>query len=130
MVNSTHKTIKYVNAGHGNQFLYSYSRKKLTTLASTTRPLGVREDSRFDPVTIKYKPGDLLFLYTDGVTDALNEKGEQYGERQIISFLESRQKSSTREIVSELMDAVLKFQGRSEQFDDLTVMAIKFPEPS
>jgi serine phosphatase RsbU (regulator of sigma subunit)/putative methionine-R-sulfoxide reductase with GAF domain len=129
MVNSTHKTIKYVNAGHGNQFLYSCSQKKLTTLTSTTRPLGVREDSRFDPVTIKYKPGDLLFLYTDGVTDALNEKGEQYGEKQIISFLENMQNGSTREIVNELMNNVLKFQGRSEQFDDLTVLAIKFPEP-
>lgn len=129
MVNSTHKTIKYVNAGHGNQFLYSYSQKKLTTLASTTRPLGVRDDSRFDPVTIKYKPGDLLFLYTDGVTDALNEQGEQFGEQQIISFIEGRQGSSAEDMVNGLMEDVLRFQGRSEQFDDLTVLAIRFPDP-
>lgn len=129
MVNSTHKTIKYVNAGHGNQFLYSYSQKKLTKLASTTRPLGVREDSRFDPVTIKYKPGDLLFLYTDGVTDALNEKGAQFGEGRLIDFIASKQGSSSREIVNQLMEDVLKFQGRSEQFDDLTVLTVKFPDP-
>jgi len=129
MVNSTHKTIKYVNAGHGNQFLYSYSQKKLTKLTSTTRPLGVRDDSRFDPVTIKYKPGDLLFLYTDGVTDALNEQGGQFGEEQIIRFIEGKQGSSTDDIVNGLMADVLKFQGRSEQFDDLTVLAIKFPDP-
>lgn len=129
MVNSTHKTIKYVNAGHGNQFLYSYSQNKLTTLASTTRPLGIREDSRFDPVTIKYKPGDLLFLYTDGVTDALNENGQQYGDKRMISFLERMRDGSAREIVSGLMDDVLNFQGRSEQFDDLTVLAMRFPEP-
>jgi serine phosphatase RsbU (regulator of sigma subunit) len=129
MVNSTHKTIKYVNAGHGNQFLYSYSQKKLTTLASTTRPLGVRDDSRFDPVTIKYKPGDLLFLYTDGVTDALNEQGDQFGEQQIIRFIEGRQGCSAEDMVNGLMADVLRFQGRSEQFDDLTVLAVKFPDP-
>ncbi len=129
MVNSTHKTIKYVNAGHGNQFLYSYSRKKLIRLASTTRPLGVREDSRFEPVTIKYRPGDLLFLYTDGVTDALNEKGEQFGEAQIIRYIESRQDSSAEETVDGLMTDVLRFQGRSEQFDDLTILAVRFPDP-
>jgi len=129
MVNSTHKTIKYVNAGHGNQFLYSYSQKKLTKLTSTTRPLGIRDDSRFDPVTIKYKPGDLLFLYTDGITDALNEDGKQFGEERIIKYLEGKEGSTAQDIVSDLMDDVLRFQGRSEQFDDLTVLAIKFPDP-
>lgn len=125
MVNTTHKTIKYVNAGHGNQFLFNYSQKKITTLASTTKPLGVREDARFDPVTIKYKPGDLLFLYTDGITDALNEEGREFGVERIIDFLKDKPDSGSTQLVNEMMDNVLKFQGRSEQFDDLTLLAIK-----
>ena len=126
MINTTHKTIKYVNAGHGNQFLFGNSQKSNVQLSSTTRPLGIQEGTKFAPVTIKYKPGDLLFLYTDGVTDATNEKGSQFGEERLFSFLEKNRGRGSNEIVNELMANVLDFQGHSEQFDDLTVLAVKF----
>jgi len=126
MINTTHKTIKYVNAGHGNQFLLGSTQKSNVQLGSTTRPLGIQEGTKFAPVTIKYKPGDLLFLYTDGVTDATNEKGSQFGEERLFSFLEKNRGRGSNEIVNELMANVLDFQGHSEQFDDLTVLAVKF----
>ena len=125
MVNTAHKKIKYVNAGHGNQFLFNGARQDPVVMKTTSRPLGIIDKERFDPETINYGPGDLLFLYTDGITDALDEKGKNYGEEMLFNSVAKIRARSSPEIVDELISDVLRFQGQSEQYDDLTVLAVK-----
>jgi len=125
VVNTARREIKYVNAGHGNQFLFNGARQGPLVLTTTSRPLGIIDQATFDSATVDYAPGDLLFLYTDGITDALDEKGHNYGEALLVDSVAKSLSRGCPEIVDELISDVLRFQGRSEQYDDLTVLAVK-----
>jgi len=74
------------------------------------------------------KPGDRLLLYTDGVTEAMNVRGDEYGDDRLIAFTRSvaRTPATSLEIVNALLADVRSFAGRAQQHDDITVVAVRF----
>jgi sigma-B regulation protein RsbU (phosphoserine phosphatase) len=81
--------------------------------------LGVREAESYREGSVSIEPGDLLMLYTDGVTEQKRDDGEEYGEDRLISFLRQNRNLPIRELQSALFDDVLQFGGGTQQ-DDLT----------
>ena len=115
-------TFEYVNAGHNRPFIRRADGRIEKVTGKGGRFLGMFEDADYRANVLKLGRGDILYLYTDGVTEAMNAKGEQFGERRLCAEI-----ASGGERISE---AISEFVGGAEQSDDLTGMAIAWHGPS
>ena len=75
---------------------------------------------------IEFKPGDKLFVYTDGIPEAINEEVEQYGTDRLTNEINTVKDKSFTKILPFLSDSVAKFRGSAEQFDDITMLGFNF----
>jgi|YelNatPaOPRAMG01_1025707.scaffolds.fasta_scaffold01323_18 sigma-B regulation protein RsbU (phosphoserine phosphatase) len=117
----------YANGGHNPPYLTGRHDKKPRQIPLTKGlALGVREGFRYREETIELSPGDVITLYTDGVTEALNAEGELFSTRRLESVLERLQEASPKLIVEELLKNIKDFSGNTPQSDDITIMAMKF----
>lgn len=87
-------------------------------------PLGMIE-CNFTPGEKKYKPGSIFVLYTDGVTEAMDIKGEMFGQDRLEKLGATLKNASPTEVVNAILKAVKDFEGKAKQHDDVTVMAIR-----
>jgi sigma-B regulation protein RsbU (phosphoserine phosphatase) len=88
-------------------------------------PVGGMEGIRYKEYTLRLNPGDKLFLYTDGLTEATNEDYELFGTDRILEALNADPDISSRKLLQNMNTAVDAFVGKAEQADDLTMMAIR-----
>jgi len=72
------------------------------------------------------KPGDILFLYTDGITEACTTERELYGEDRLINFLNSHEITDMKELCTAVKADVDRFVGEADQFDDMTMLALQY----
>lgn len=70
--------------------------------------------------------GQVLFLYTDGVTEANNEEGQLFSDPRLIKFLKTVADKSVQDICNAVVDEVDNFAGNAEQFDDITAVALQY----
>ena len=116
---------EYVNAGHnppvikrGDKFEY-FRTKPGFVLAGI-------EDFEYTSDTIKLEPGDIVFLYTDGVTEATNIDNELFGEDRLLETLNNAGHRSAAELSNIVHDAVNDFVGDAPQFDDITMVCFEY----
>jgi serine phosphatase RsbU (regulator of sigma subunit) len=115
----------YVNAGHNPPLLLHRDTEQFVQLTRTGMALGVDETCQFDQRTVQLDPGDLIVLYTDGVTDATNAAEQEFGlERLRQAIIENRHLSAP-EMSSALNDALREFVDAASQFDDIAVVVMK-----
>lgn len=116
--------ISFVNAGHLDPLLLE-ADGTLKELApdKPSVPLGVMEDYDFRTTQHQLKPGERLILFTDGVTEAMNEQRELFGLDRLKKMI-SGSNLSASELGSLILSEVKKFVGKSEQYDDLTLVII------
>lgn len=120
---------KYVNAGHNPPLWYKAEKNKFEYLKIKKNfVLAAMEDLEFKSEEITLSSNDTLFLYTDGVTEALNEKAELYGEERLKDALNNiaNKKASTEEILEKVRKSVQIFVGEAEQSDDITMIGIRY----
>ena len=95
----------------------------------TALALGVMEDADFITQDTAFGKGDLLLLYTDGVTEAMNEHKELFGERrllELVSYLARKNGDmDAKSVVKAVNSAVQKFAGGAEQADDITILTLR-----
>jgi sigma-B regulation protein RsbU (phosphoserine phosphatase) len=89
--------------------------------------LGVLPDALYEERPVAILPGDVLLLYTDGVSEAESEadEGEQFGRERIEDSIRNRITRSAQDIVDGLVEDVRVFSGERGQTDDLTLMVVK-----
>lgn len=124
--NFANNMIQFVNAGHNpplikradGQFEYVRIRKGLV--------LGAMEDIPYKSHEIEFNPGDTIFLYTDGVTEATDAHNELYGEDRLLNILNSREFNDMNDLCDTVKADVDLFVGEAPQFDDITMLALKF----
>jgi sigma-B regulation protein RsbU (phosphoserine phosphatase) len=92
--------------------------------------IGVNKKARYQNREFVLHPGDCLFVYTDGVPEALNGSEEMFGENRLEEALNVCPESSPEETLQRVKNAVNSFVGDAEQFDDLTMMCLKYKGPS
>ena len=88
-------------------------------------PVGVMPDWNFTEQETDMAPGSMIYLYTDGLTEAENARHEQFGGQRIADIAASY-KESPQELIKTMSGAVRQFVGDTEQSDDLTMFAIKY----
>ena len=90
--------------------------------------LGLFAGAQYEAATIKLQPGDHLVLFTDGVVEALNTRGEEFGLERLVALLRANARAATPEILVRLQEAVLAFSANAPQHDDITMMILGFRE--
>jgi len=120
------RTIRYVNAGHHSPvFLRSSIQAKSNGRLDTGGvPLGMFPDADFQTGEVKLEEGDLLVLYSDGVTEAESEMGEDFGDQRLRQVIAANREKPLGEIQSTILEAVRKWSGQ-EQEDDMTLLLVR-----
>lgn len=90
--------------------------------------LGVLEDAEYPTVIRKLSKGTTLIFYTDGISEAFNERHEQYGTRRLLQFASQNSKDDTECFTLDIREDIRRFVGDAAQSDDLTLMLIKYGE--
>ncbi len=115
----------YVNAGHNPPFFYKKSKDEFSQLDPTGPALGIAPNARYYIGNVNFEKGDILILYTDGITEATDANFSLYGEgrmkKKIIEFADSE----PRKICYGIMEDVQRFSASSAYADDKTVVVIK-----
>ena len=88
--------------------------------------VGAMDGVRYRDYEIQLEPGAKLFVYTDGVSEAVNKDLEQFGTERILESLRSSEDGAPREILEAVSRAVNEFAGGAPQFDDLTMMCVEY----
>ncbi len=117
------RCLRYVNCGHLSGFLLR-SDNRLTQLASTGTLLGLFKEWDCSLRECELFPGDVLALYTDGVTEAYNDTGDEFGERSLIEGLRQHRGLPCQALLTAILDKVRRFSA-NEQHDDITLIIAK-----
>ncbi len=125
ILNTSSGELEYVNAGHNPPYIVNSSG--LTTVELTKGTvLGGIEHFNYRSSRIILAPGDILYLYTDGVTEAFNRQGELYGDERLEIVLNANLQSDHKELVKTTLSAVADHAAGFPPSDDITMMAIRF----
>ena len=88
------------------------------------------EDARFKEYELEFQPGDRLFVYTDGIPEAINEQTEQYKTDRLIMTLNILRQEPEETVLKELRQDITRFVGAAEQFDDITMLGFTYNGPN
>jgi sigma-B regulation protein RsbU (phosphoserine phosphatase) len=116
----------YCNAGHPPPLLVS-GEKRLSTkeLGRTGLPLGLFKNESWGRGVVTLKPGDVLALYTDGISEAQNARGLFFGENKLKKMLRRNKSREAQSILDIILSDIQAFQGETNQTDDIALMIIK-----
>ena len=119
------------NAGHEYPAVYSEAGNKEFALLKDKHGfvIGGMEGVRYKEYDFQMKPGDKLFVYTDGVPEATNGKLEMFGTERMISVLNELPDATPRDVLTTVKTAVDEFVGEAEQFDDMTMLCLQYKGP-
>ena len=125
ILNTMTGMVEYVNAGHNPPYILSGNSVSKVEMTGGTI-LGCLEDFTYSSKKVQLAPGDLLFLYTDGVTEAFNTHEELYGEERLENYLQNNLSYPIEEVVKKSFRDVNEFSSGMPQSDDITILAIRY----
>jgi sigma-B regulation protein RsbU (phosphoserine phosphatase) len=117
--------VTYVNAGHNPPLFYRAVEDDLVKLKATGMPLGIDTAAIFGQRTIRMQPGDFMVLYTDGITEAFDEHGSEFGDERLQRVVYDLRNAPVEEIQTSLLRTVNDFIENAAPSDDITVMVVK-----
>ena len=117
--------IDYTNAGHNPPYVVHASGKVEMVPPQGNMVLGAVENFQYRNDKITLEKGDMLFTFTDGVTEAMNAAGEQFGEERLEKLLAKCGGKTSQETIDTVRAAVAEWAGDTEQSDDVTILVIK-----
>ena len=117
-------TLEYVNAGHNKPVIIHNGKAEFLECRSCIA-LGIFDDSEYEQHEMTFTSGDILYLYTDGVTEAVNEDKKFFGEEMLLEACNSSEQTANG-VCEKVSDSLKKFMGdTTEQFDDITMLAVE-----
>ncbi len=120
-------SLSFCNAGHNPPLVYGAGG--LRRIESGGMPVGMFEMAPYSCDQIELKPGDTMVIYSDGVTEAHNVAGEEFGEARLVQVIERYSRGSAKILLEQIIDAVKEFAVGAEQYDDVTVLVVKYTGP-
>lgn len=113
----------YVNAGHNKPVIIRNGKAEFLN-CPPCMALGVFDDSEYKQYTADFSNGDILYLYTDGVTEAVNENKEFFGEKRLLDACTGTQHTA-KGLCQSISSSLIEFINTGEQFDDITMLAVQ-----
>lgn len=125
VLDTTRQTLTYCNAGHNPGLWWQQGNGRVPLpLTRTALPLGVLPDSEWACATIALTPGDVVVMYTDGITEAQDDAEDFFGQEALEAVVGKHLHRSADIIENQVIDAVYDFVGEAPQFDDMTLMVL------
>ncbi|MGF1671535.1 MAG: PP2C family protein-serine/threonine phosphatase, partial [Balneolaceae bacterium] len=129
VLNSRTGEFVFSRAGHNPLFHYRARYNKVEMIRPDGIGIGMTDQETFikniKEAKLKLEKGDILVLFTDGITEANNLEGEQYGDKRLSKFMESCKKETSKEIMYKIIDDVKTYSKDTQQHDDMTLVVIK-----
>ena len=124
VLNTQSHWLAYSNAGHNPPLLFSGDREPIA-LASGGIMLGMIEGVAFEEAVVPFAPGDLLVIYSDGVTEALSAAGEEFGEPALTALVQQNRALASPDLIEKILAAVQLHARGVEQADDITLAVVR-----
>jgi serine phosphatase RsbU (regulator of sigma subunit) len=119
------RTLEYANGGHNPPLLLHSKTGKSLQLEGGGPIMGILPEPQFTNTVVALSQGDILTLFTDGVTEQENEAGDEFSIERLEEVVRSKETEPASALVSNITDAVSAFAGEKAQADDLTVVVVK-----
>jgi serine phosphatase RsbU (regulator of sigma subunit) len=116
--------LSYCSAGHNPAL--AYGQNGLRRLEAGGMPVGLFEAAAYESSRVQLAPGETVVLYSDGVTEAHNVEGEEFGEARLADVLKQHHDKPAAETLERLVTAVKAFAHGAEQYDDVTALVVKY----
>jgi serine phosphatase RsbU (regulator of sigma subunit) len=119
------KTLEYANGGHNPPLLIRTRTNEVMELEAGGPILGILKDPQYSNTVVALNQGDILTLFTDGVTEQENDAGDEFSTGRLKEVVLSREAEPASALVASITEAVATFAGTKPQVDDLTVVVVK-----
>ncbi|HKL18923.1 MAG TPA: SpoIIE family protein phosphatase [Halalkalibaculum sp.] len=118
--------VKYCNGGHNLPYHVKEDGSVVQVENTEGLLLGKIEPIQFQTKEIQLNPGDKIFLYTDGLTEAMNENDELYEDERVEQYLRTHSKDSDGKLLRGIIVDTLKFMNKAHQSDDITLLVLEY----
>ncbi len=119
------RTLFYTNAGHHPIIVYDTASGDFEFIKANAKPVGIFQEESYLSRIFHYKKGKIFVLYSDGITETINSKEEEFGVEKLQALIRQYELKTSREIADEIISAVENFSDSAEPFDDMTLIVIK-----
>jgi sigma-B regulation protein RsbU (phosphoserine phosphatase) len=116
---------QFISAGHTPAYLFHSATGKIEELGSNANVLGLFDDASYESSVFRLDKGDILVVYSDGLTDAENPQGEMFGEERLLKLIRQEAPSGSQAIEQRLLKAIEAFTQSLPQTDDITFVVVE-----
>jgi sigma-B regulation protein RsbU (phosphoserine phosphatase) len=127
ILNTANNQLSYTNAGHNPPLIISKDGS-VRLLRTGGIMVAMMDNFPFEEETLELKPGDTLVLYSDGITEAINDKEDEFGEERLTDLLKKSAQLPAEEMITSVVEVVNKHAGNMPQADDMTMVVLKMKE--
>jgi len=124
ILDTRNNTLSYANAGQDVPIMFSRGGRPLP-LKTRGIALGMKEEVSYEKGEVTINSGDRLLIYTDGISEAMNERMEEFGEAKLQDLVQSNSDESSSEVIEKIITAVNRHVGAASQSDDMTIVLLK-----
>jgi serine phosphatase RsbU (regulator of sigma subunit) len=125
LTKSSNRLVLFANAGHCPPIRYKTSTDEIKLLQPTGGLLGIMEDQRFEVNNTRMNSGDVMLLYTDGISEAMDKNGKEFGSERLGQLIKKYHESDAKTICMEVLQEVETYSKDSTYNDDKTLIVIK-----
>jgi serine phosphatase RsbU (regulator of sigma subunit) len=130
IIDRTEKKVEFARAGHCPTLYYNKEKGEASYFTNKGLGLGIVRNDRFanyvQPRDFYYQSGDILVLYTDGITEASNFKGDEYGYDKLTNIINENSDLAVEELQKKIINDLYEFCGQTDLGDDYTIVLVKF----
>jgi sigma-B regulation protein RsbU (phosphoserine phosphatase) len=123
-IDTEHRMMRYVNCGHNPALLFRTSTSTVTRLNASCPPIGLSPEEICELASTELMPGDVVVFYTDGVTEAANRLGEEFGLQRLSELVRRGSALSAEELMTDIYNSTADFCGENFN-DDVTILVVK-----
>jgi sigma-B regulation protein RsbU (phosphoserine phosphatase) len=127
LINSHTRELTLTQAGHPSPILIQHG-KELTVLGDGGPPVGLWPHSEYETIHATFRPGDRLMLYSDGVIECANQRGDLFGEERLLKYLSTTRTEPLPQMLAGLELEMERWRGQIEFDDDVSLLALEFKE--
>ncbi len=119
------RTLTYTNAGHSPLNVYKEAKHDFIEVDTPGFPIGIDENQKYEQIEMDINSGDIIVMFTDGVSEAMNETNEQFSTARILGIIKDNNSSSANELGNTIIERINDFIGTQEQHDDMSLIVVK-----
>jgi sigma-B regulation protein RsbU (phosphoserine phosphatase) len=120
-----HGAGQFISAGHNPAYLFRSATGKIEELASDSYFLGMFDSASYESRTFRLDRGDILVVYSDGLTDAQNQQEEMFGKNRLLELIRQEAPSGSHALEQTFLKAIEEFTQGTPQTDDITFVVVE-----